>query len=65
MNNTQKAIAAAAGVSVFSILAYLGYKVIKQIGEIDIDWENLDDVYYYNTPADHQGSSSDDGSTES
>ena len=62
--DNKNVITGVGGVAVVGIISYLGYKVIKQIGEIDIDWENLDDVYY-NTPKDYQGSSCNDGSTKS
>ena len=45
--DNKKIIVGVAGVAVMGILSYLGYRVVKHISEIDIDWENLDDSYHY------------------
>lgn len=42
-----------ASVAVVGILSYLGYRVMKELNELDlgnIDWENIDDVYHYRQP---------------
>lgn len=51
--DNKKVVAGMAGVAVISILSYLGYKVFKEINTLDlgnINWDNLDDVYYYRHP---------------
>lgn len=48
--DNKKIIAGVAGVAVVGILSYLGYRVVKQIGEIDLDWEDLSDTYYHRPP---------------
>lgn len=40
-------VAGIAGVAVVGILSYLGYRVMKQLNDFDLDWENLDDAYYH------------------
>jgi hypothetical protein len=44
-------VAGIAGVAVVGILSYFGYRILKEINELDIDFvgENLDDDYYYRT----------------
>jgi hypothetical protein len=48
----KKVITGAAGVAVVGILSYLGYRVLKEINNLDVDFigENLDDDYYYRQP---------------
>ncbi len=45
----KKIVAAATSAVVIGVLAYLGYKVYKEIRDIDIDFmgENIDDEYNY------------------
>ena len=53
MATRKQLIAAGAGVAVVGILSYLGYKVVKQINDINFDdflGENVDDLYNYRTP---------------
>lgn len=46
------AIASVAGVVVIGILSYFGYRILKEINELDVDFmgENLADDYHYRTP---------------
>ena len=55
-----------ASVTVFGILSYLGYRVLKQINDIDFDFmgENMYD-YYYDTPTSDSCSQSDEERKES
>jgi hypothetical protein len=60
-------IAAGAGVAVVGILSYLGYRVVKQINDINFDdflGENVDDLYNYRTP-NLKGEKGPNGSKES
>jgi hypothetical protein len=49
--DNKKAIAGVVGVAVVGILSYLGYKVVKALDEVDIDFmgENINDDYLYRT----------------
>jgi hypothetical protein len=52
-------IAGTVGIAVVGILSYLGYRMFKEINDLDmIDFmgENVDDVYHYRTPkSGHRG----------
>jgi hypothetical protein len=66
MATRKQLIAAGAGVVVVGILSYLGYKVVKQINDINFDdflGENVDDLYNYRTP-DFKGEKGPDGSAK-
>ena len=45
-------VAGIAGVAVIGILSYLGYRILKEINELEVDvtGENLDDEYHYRIP---------------
>jgi hypothetical protein len=50
MATRKQLITVGAGVAVVGILSYLGYKIVKQIGDIDLDdfmEENIYDFYDY------------------
>lgn len=44
----KKIIASVTGIAVMGVLSYLGYRVLKQLNDIDFMGENLYD--YYGTP---------------
>jgi hypothetical protein len=46
------AIASVTGVVVVGLLSYLGYRVLKEINEMHVDFmgENIEDDYHYRTP---------------
>ena len=46
-------VAGIAGVAVIGILSYLGYRILKEINELEVDFtgENLDDEYHYRIPS--------------
>ncbi len=50
--NKKTIVAGIAGVAVIGILSYLGYHVLKEINELEVDFtgENLDDEYHYRIP---------------
>ena len=50
--NNKKVVAGVAGLAVVGILSYLGYRVIKELNELDMDFfgENIDDLYHYRYP---------------
>lgn len=53
MHNKKAVVVGIASVAVVGILSYLGYRVMKELNELDlgnIDWENIDDVYHYRQP---------------
>jgi len=67
MATRKQLISAGAGVAVVGILSYLGYRVVKQINDINFDdflGENVDDLYNYRTP-DIKGEKSPNSSTKS
>jgi hypothetical protein len=67
MATRKQLIAAGAGVAVVGILSYLGYRVVKQINDINFDdflGENVDDLYNYRTP-NLKGEKGPNGSTKS
>jgi hypothetical protein len=45
----KKVVTGVVSVAVVGILSYLGYRVLKEINNLDVDFigENLDDDYYY------------------
>jgi hypothetical protein len=48
----KKIVAGVAGVTVVGILSYLGYRVVKELNELDIDFfgENIEESYYQKYP---------------
>ena len=50
--DNKKVIAGVAGIAVVGILSYLGYRVVKELNEFDIDFfgENIEDSYYQRYP---------------
>lgn len=48
----KKVVAGAAGVAVVGILSYLGYRVVKELNALDIDFfgENIEESYYNRYP---------------
>lgn len=52
MATRKQLISAGAGIAVVGILSYLGYRVVKQINDINFDdfmGENVYDIYGYGT----------------
>jgi hypothetical protein len=47
--DNKKIVAGVAGIAVVGILSYFGYRILKEISEIDVDFmgENIDDDYHY------------------
>ena len=45
-------VAGIAGVAVVGILSYFGYRILKEINELEVDFmgENIEDAYHYRTP---------------
>jgi hypothetical protein len=45
----KKIVTGVAGVAVIGILSYFGYRILKEISEIDVDFfgENIEDEYHY------------------
>jgi hypothetical protein len=50
--DNKKVIAGVAGIAVVGILSYLGYRVVKELNELEIDFfgENIEDSYYQKYP---------------
>ena len=48
----KKVVVGVAGVAVVGILSYLGYRVVKELNELDIDFfgENIEDLYHQRYP---------------
>ena len=48
----KKVVAGAAGVAVVGILSYLGYRVVKELNALNIDFfgENIEESYYHRYP---------------
>mgnify|MGYP007082165498 FL=1 len=51
MTTRNKLIGTAAGVAVVGILSYLSFKLLKELQDLDVDFqgENMDDDYNYRT----------------
>jgi hypothetical protein len=47
--DNKKVVAGVAGIVVVGILSYLGYRVVKELNELEIDFfgENIDDLYHH------------------
>ena len=53
MAQRKQLIAAAVGTVVVGAFAYLGYRLFKELDDLDLGdiiWENIDDVYHYKYP---------------
>lgn len=52
MENNKTVIAGVAALAVIGILSYFGYRVVKELGEFDINFfgENIEESYYYRYP---------------
>jgi len=50
--DNKKVVAGVAGIVVVGILSYLGYRVVKELNELEIDFfgENIEDSYYQRYP---------------
>ena len=50
--DNKKVIAGVAGIAVVGILSYLGYRVVKELNELEIDFfgETIEDSYYQKYP---------------
>ena len=46
--DNKKVVVGVAGIAVVGILSYLGYRVVKELNELEIDFfgENIEDSYY-------------------
>lgn len=47
--DNKKVVASITGVAVVGAVAFLGYKVVKELNKLvdDIDWDDLSDSYYF------------------
>jgi hypothetical protein len=50
--DNKKVVAGVAGIAVVGILSYFGYRLVKELNELDIDFfgENIEDSYYQRYP---------------
>jgi hypothetical protein len=50
--DNKKVVAGIAGIAVVGILSYLGYRVVKELNDLEIDFfgENIDDLYHHRYP---------------
>ena len=50
--DNKKVVAGVAGIAVVGILSYPGYRVVKELNELEIDFfgENIEDSYYQKYP---------------
>ena len=50
--DNKKVVAGVAGIAVVGILSYLGYRLVKELNEFDIDFfgENIEESYYHRYP---------------
>jgi hypothetical protein len=50
--DNKKIVAGVAGIAVVGILSYFGYRLVKELNELDIDFfgENIEDSYYQRYP---------------
>lgn len=57
MATRKQLIIAGTGVAVVGILSYLGYRVLKQLNDLEINFvgENIDDEYYFNSAKNRKG----------
>lgn len=54
----KKIIAGITGVAVVGVLSYLGYRVLKQINDIDFDFMGENVYDYYDTPTNNSSAQS-------
>lgn len=50
--DNKKVVAGVTGIAVVGILSYLGYRVVKELNEFEIDFfgENIEESYYQRYP---------------
>ena len=50
--DNKKVVAGVTAIAVVGILSYLGYRVVKELNELEIDFfgENIEDSYYQKYP---------------
>ena len=50
--DNKKVVAGVAGIAVVGILSYFGYRLVKELNELDIDFfgENIEESYYQKYP---------------
>ena len=50
--DNKKVVVGVAGIAVVGILSYLGYRVVKELNELEMDFfgENIEESYYQKYP---------------
>lgn len=63
MAKRNQLITAIAGTTIVGIAAYIGYRLFKELDQLDLDdiiWEDFENAYHYRAPKDYSSTPSDD-----